>query len=71
MTASSRRRNRVGVLGTLVSQEIVLASERPVALIARIRAGGRVGHDVRTQVEGARETSCADRANVDVGDLGE
>jgi hypothetical protein len=71
VTASSRRRNRVGVLGALMSQEIVLAGKGPVALIARVRASGGVGHDVRAQVEGTREASCADRADVDVGDLGE
>lgn len=59
------------MLGALMSQKIVLAGKGPVALIARIRAGGGVGHDVRAQVEGTRKASCADRADMDVGDFGE
>lgn len=59
------------MLGALMSKKIVLAGKGPVTFVARVRASGGVGHDVRAQVEGTREASCADRTDVNVGDLGE
>jgi hypothetical protein len=62
--------DRIGMLGTLVSQKIMLASKFPMAFITRERPGGGMGHEMRSQVEGSRKSTLTHWTDMDILDLG-
>src|SRR5579871_5472395 len=59
------------MLGTLVTQPVVLTCKLPVAFVAREGAGGRVSHQMTSQIIRPCKASLTDRTDVDVGDLGD
>jgi hypothetical protein len=58
------------MLGTLVSQKIMLACKLPMALITRERPGGGMGHEMRSQIEGSRKSTLTNWTDMDILDLG-